>query len=158
MIVQGETGSGGKILQMFQESPLLKDPVFKATMTRVAPNAERFHISGELVAADMPKSLLLSDPSAVMTVSGGLLVPVAPAAPAGAPSSAKATPAAATTQPTVAVPGTTVSPAAVSGAAAASTDASRKGAVSTTTPPASPAATGGGANGAVPSATPEKRP
>ena len=32
----GETGSGGKLLQIVQESPLIKDPAFKATMTRVA--------------------------------------------------------------------------------------------------------------------------
>ncbi len=96
VIVQGETGSGGKILQLFQESPLLKDPVFKATMTRVAPNAERFHVSGELVAAELPKSLLLSDASAVMTVPG---VTVVPTAPAGAPASAKAAPSAATLTP-----------------------------------------------------------
>lgn len=96
VIVQGETGSGGKILQMFQESPLLKDPVLKATMTRVAPNAERFHVSGELVAAELPKSLLLSDASAVMTVPG---VTVVPSAPAGAPASAKAAPSAATASP-----------------------------------------------------------
>ena len=96
VIVQGETGSGGKILQLFQESPLLKDPVFKATMTRVAPNAERFHVSGELVAAELPKSLLLSDASAIMTVPG---VTVVPAAPAGSPASAKTAPIAATPAP-----------------------------------------------------------
>ena len=96
VIVQGETGSGGKILQLFQESPLLKDPVFKASMTRVAPNAERFHVSGELVAAELPKSLLLSDASAVMTVRG---VTVVPAAPAGAPAVAKTAPSAATLTP-----------------------------------------------------------
>ncbi len=91
VIVQGETGSGGKILQLFQESPLLKDPVFKATMTRVAPNAERFHVSGELVAAVLPKSLLLSDAAPLVTVPR---VTVVPAAPAGAPASAKAAPSA----------------------------------------------------------------
>ena len=88
VIVQGETGSGGKILQLFQESPLLKDPVFKATMVRMTnPNSERFHISGELVAAELPKQLLLSDASAVMTVPGVTVIPVSPA---GAPASAKA--------------------------------------------------------------------
>ncbi len=83
VIVQGETGSGGKILQIVQESPLLKDPAFKATMTRVAPTAERFHIAGELVAAAAPKQLLLSDVNTLMTV------PMTPAAPAGAPTIAK---------------------------------------------------------------------
>ena len=97
VIVQGETGSGGKILQLFQESPLLKDPVFKATMVRMTnPNSERFHISGELVAAELPKQLLLSDASAVITVPG---VTVVPAAPAGAPASAKAAPGATTLTP-----------------------------------------------------------
>ena len=176
VIVQGETGSGGKILQMFQESPLLKDPVFKATMTRVAANAERFHIAGELVAAEMPKSLLLSDPSAVMTVSGGSVVPVAPAAPAGAPTSAKATPAAvsgtpaaATAPPSTATATSAAPPAAGSGTTPAppagstmtptSVDALRKGGSSTantTVPPAAPA--GSGSNGGIPVATPEKRP
>ena len=99
--MQGETGSGGKILQLFQESPLLRDPVFKATMTRVAPNAERFHVSGELVAAELPKPLLLSDASAVITVPG---VTVVPAAPAGSPTPAKAAAGAATTVTTVPAP------------------------------------------------------
>jgi general secretion pathway protein L len=103
VIVQGETGSGGKILQMFQESPLLKDPVFKATMTRVAPNAERFHVSGELMAAQLPKSLLLSDASAVITVPG---LTVVPTAPAGAPASAKAAPSSATLTPSPSSTGT----------------------------------------------------
>lgn len=107
--VQGETGSGGKILQMFQESPLLKDPVFKATMTRVAPNAERFHVAGELVAAELPKSLLLSDASAVMTVPG---MTVVPAAPAGAPASAKAAPSAAPTPVATAISSGAPSPSA----------------------------------------------
>ena len=84
VVIQGETGSGGKILQIVQESPLIKDPAFKATMTRVAPNAERFHIAGEIVAAELPKALLLTDATAVITV------PVSPVAPAGAPTVAKA--------------------------------------------------------------------
>lgn len=84
VVLQGETGSGGKILQIVQESPLIKDPAFKSTMTRVAPNAERFHIAGEIVAAEMPKALLLSDATAVITV------PISPSAPAGAPAAAKA--------------------------------------------------------------------
>lgn len=83
VVLQGETGSGGKILQIVQESPLIKDPTFKATMTRVAPNAERFHIAGEIIAAELPKALLLADTTAVITV------PVSPTAPAGAPSAAK---------------------------------------------------------------------
>ena len=158
VIVQGETGSGGKILQLFQESPLLKDPVFKATMTRVAPNAERFHISGELVAAELPKALLLSDASAVMTVSG---VSVVPSAPAGAPNAAKTV--------TVPAPATAVAPSASSSATAPlpavaspppatpSSDAARK---------SPPFQSGGGVGGPSGSGTPapgglplpEKRP
>jgi len=84
IVLQGETGSGGKLLQIVQESPLIKDPAFKATMTRVTPTAERFHIAGELVAAELPKQLQLSDAAAVTTV------PVAPALPAGAPTAGKA--------------------------------------------------------------------
>ncbi|MBL8308886.1 MAG: hypothetical protein JNL19_00545 [Burkholderiales bacterium] len=84
VIIQGETGSGGKILQLVQESPLIKDPTFKATMTRVAPTAERFHIAGELIVADLPKPLQLSDAAAVTTVQ------VAPAPAAGAPAAPKA--------------------------------------------------------------------
>lgn len=95
VVIQGETGSGGKILQLVQESPLLKDPAFKATMTRVAPTAERFHIAGELVPAVAPKPLLLSDANALMTV------PMTPAAPAGAPGAAKS----ATGNSTTAAPG-----------------------------------------------------
>ncbi len=135
IVLQGETGSGGKLLQIVQESPLIKDPAFKATMTRVTPTAERFHIAGELVAAELPKPLQLSDAAAVTTV------PVAPALPAGAPATAKAAaPAAPATtatsaQPpaTAATPGAMPSPAGpgatVPGAAAP--DARRP----TTTPP-----------------------
>ena len=119
VIVQGETGSGGKILQLFQESPLLKDPVFKATMTRVAPNAERFHVSGELVAAELPKSLLLSDASAVMTVPG---VTVVPTAAAGAPASAKAAPGVAAVAPAQ----TTTSPGAPAASALPTTTPERR--------------------------------
>ncbi len=91
IVLQGETGSGGKLLQIVQESPLIKDPAFKATMNRVTPTAERFHIAGELVPAELPKQLQLSDAAAVTTV------PVAPALPAGAPAAGKAgSPAAAT--------------------------------------------------------------
>lgn len=84
LVIQGETGSGGKILQLVQDSPMIKDPVLKATMTRVAPNAERFHVAGEIVVAELPKALVLSDATAVITV------PVSPAATAGAPAAAKA--------------------------------------------------------------------
>ena len=94
VVLQGETGSGGKIMQILQESALLKDPTFKSTMTRVAPNAERFHIAAELVTAQMPKAMLLSDASGVVTVS--------PSPVAGAPVSA-APKAAATTSPAPAV-------------------------------------------------------
>ena len=96
----------------------MKDPVFKATMVRMTnPSSERFHISGELIAAELPKQLLLSDASAVMTVSG---IPVVPGSPAGAPTSAVAAPikVAATPTPVPAQP-------------VATTDAARKG------PPAS---------------------
>ncbi len=130
VIVQGETGSGGKILQLFQDSPLLKDPVFKASMTRVAPNAERFHVSGELVAAELPKALLLTDASAIMTVPG---VTVVPTAPAGAPASAKAAP---KTAAPAAAPSPTPTPSSVPAANAS------------IAPPPS----------AAPSATPERRP
>lgn len=98
VVIQGETGSGGKLLQIVQESPLIKDPAFKATMTRVAPNAERFHIAGELVLAEMPKQIQLSDAAAVTTVQ------VSPNAPAGAPSTARS--------------GNAVTPAAVAGTSA----------------------------------------
>lgn len=105
IVLQGETGSGGKLLQIVQESPLIKDPAFKATMTRVTPAAERFHIAGELVAAELPKQLQLSDAAAVTTV------PVAPALPAGAPAAGKT--AAAVTAPAAAVTGGAQPPAAV---------------------------------------------
>ena len=143
VVLQGETGSGGKILQIVQESPLIKDPAFKATMTRVAPNAERFHIAGEIIAAELPKALLLTDATAVITV------PVSPSAPAGAPTAAKAPGLAPAPAPVAApAPVTVTTPA----------DAARKAA-------AQPAATAAPVSGAptVPSApsstaTPEKRP
>ena len=145
VVLQGETGSGGKILQIVQESPLIKDPTFKATMTRVAPNAERFHIAGEIVAAEMPKALLVSDATAVITV------PVSPSAPAGAPVAARA-------------PGAAPAPASVSAAATVATPVTAPIVVSTpydavrrlsAPPPAPPP----GATGALPSPAPaERRP
>ena len=108
VVVQGETGSGGKILQIVQDSPLIKDPAFKSTMTRVAPNAERFHIAGEIVAAEMPKALPLSDATVVITV------PVSPTAPAGAPVAAKAPAVAPAPAPvTAAAPGAAPVPASI---------------------------------------------
>ena len=123
VVLQGETGSGGKILQIVQESPLIKDPAFKSTMTRVAPNAERFHIAGEIVAAELPKALLLSDASAVITV------PVSPTAPAGAPSAAKA-PAVAPAPAPVAAPTLVIAP--------PSADTTKKSAAQPAVVPASP--------------------
>jgi hypothetical protein len=81
VIVQGETGSGGKLLQLVQESTLLKDPVLKAAMTRVSPTAERFHFAGELVAVAAPPGLTLSDTGAVL----GTPIQVTPNNAAGAP-------------------------------------------------------------------------
>ena len=134
VVLQGETGSGGKILQIVQESPLIKDPAFKATMTRVAPNAERFHIAGEIVVAELPKALLLSDASAVITV------PISPAAPAGAPATAKS--------PGVApAPGAAVAPA----TSTIPADAARKAAAQPTPGTATPVAPPG-------APAPEKRP
>jgi general secretion pathway protein L len=97
VIVQGETGSGGKLLQLVQESTLLKDPVLKAAMTRVSPTAERFHFAGELVAVAPPPGLTLSDTSAVL----GTPIQVTPNNPAGAPATVvpPVSPAGAATKP-----------------------------------------------------------
>ena len=151
VVLQGETGSGGKILQIVQESPLIKDPTFKATMTRVAPNAERFHIAGEIVVAELPKALLLADVATVITV------PVSPSAPAGAPSAAKS--------PGV-VPAPVSAPAITTGSATTitattPTDAAKRAAsqpaASATAAPAAPGLPGVVATPAN-TATPEKRP
>jgi general secretion pathway protein L len=88
VIVQGETGSGAKLLQLVQESPLLKDPTLKAAMTRVAPNAERFHFAGELIAAAPPGGLALSD----ATTPISLPMQVVPDRAAGAPAQAISSP------------------------------------------------------------------
>ena len=143
VVLQGETGSGGKILQIVQESPLIKDPVFKSTMTRVAPNAERFHIAGEIVAAEMPKALLLSDATAVITV------PVSPSAPAGAPAAAKA-PAAAPAPAPVSVAAPSTAPAAAPGLVPTPYEAMRRLATPPPGPPPSSA-------GVVPSPIPAER-
>jgi len=151
VVVQGETGSGGKILQIMQESPLLKDPVFKATMTRVAPTAERFHIAGELVPAVAPKPLMLSDANALMTV------PMTPGAAAGAPVSAKST----TTGSATAAPGAGAAAGASTTPAAASVASgsdARKAAPAVPVQPATvPAATTAPATSTAPVAT-EKKP
>ncbi len=144
IVLQGETGSGGKLLQIVQESPLIKDPAFKAAMTRVTPTAERFHIAGELVAAELPRQLQLSDAAAVTTV------PVAPALPAGAPAAGKSAapaavpPAVGSSQPPVtavtpppAVPAATVTAAAP--AAGSAPDSRRPPVASPAAPPTPPA-------------------
>lgn len=79
VIVQGETGSGARIVQIMQESPLIKEPALKAAMTRLAPNAERFHIGGELVLAELPEKVKPTEATSAVTV------PLAPAPAAGAP-------------------------------------------------------------------------
>ncbi len=81
VIVQGETGSGAKLLQIVQESSLLKEPVLKAAMTRVAPNAERFHFAGELVSVAAPAGMTLADSATLL----GTPMQVAPSSAAGAP-------------------------------------------------------------------------
>jgi general secretion pathway protein L len=83
VILQGETGSGAKLLQLVQESPLLKDPALKAAMTRVAPNAERFHISGELTAVAPPGGLALADGNTLMSNP----MQITPGSAAGSPNS-----------------------------------------------------------------------
>lgn len=130
VVLQGETGSGGKILQIVQESPLIKDPAFKATMTRVAPNAERFHIAGEIMVAELPKTLLLSGASAVITV------PVSPTAAAGAPATAKS-------PGVVLAPVTPVVPSISAAPSTAPADAARKAAAQPTTSATLPVAPSG---------------
>ncbi len=129
VVLQGETGSGGKIVQILQESALLKDPTLKSTMTRVAPTAERFHIAAELVTAQLPKAMLLSDASGVVTV------PVSPAPVAGAPSVAAAKAATAATASGAA-------PAAASGSAPS--PANTNGGIPPVSDPRRPLPTGGG--------------
>jgi general secretion pathway protein L len=85
VIVQGETGSGGKLLQLVQESTMIKDPVLKAAMTRVSPTAERFHFAGELIAVAPPSGLSLADANSVL----GTPVQVTPNAAAGTPALAR---------------------------------------------------------------------
>jgi general secretion pathway protein L len=118
IVLQGETGSGGKILQLVQESPMIKDPVMKGAMTRVAPNAERFHIAGEVIPAELPKQLLLAEVSNVITV------PVSPASPAGAPVVAPV-PGAAKGAPVVSTPA--VAPSVAPSATPPPPDAAKKG-------------------------------
>jgi general secretion pathway protein L len=111
VIVQGETGSGGKLLQLVQESTMLKDPVLKAAMTRVSPNAERFHFAGELVSVAPPPGLSLADSSAVLGTpmqvvpnSVGAAAATRSSSPTAAPSavtSSTATPSPATAAPAV---------------------------------------------------------
>ncbi|MFN3628822.1 MAG: PilN domain-containing protein [Casimicrobiaceae bacterium] len=79
VILQGETGSGARIVQLIAESPLIKEPALKAAMTRLAPNAERFHIGGELVLAELPEKVKPTEATSAVTV------PLAPAPAAGAP-------------------------------------------------------------------------
>jgi hypothetical protein len=117
--VQGETGSGGKLLQLVQESTLIKDPVLKAAMTRVSPTAERFHVAGELVAVASPAGLSLSDANAVLSTplqvtpnsaagtpalsspSSGPSPATTPASPSPAPASPAAQPVAPFLSPTM---------------------------------------------------------
>ncbi len=84
VVIQGETGSGAKLLQLAQESTLLKDVSLKGSMTRVAPTAERFHFGGELVSVEAPPGLSLADANTLMSVP----IQVTPNSPAGAPASA----------------------------------------------------------------------
>lgn len=148
IVLQGETGSGGKLLQIVQESPLIKDPAFKATMTRVTPTAERFHIAGELVAAELPKQLQLSDAAAVTTV------PVAPALPAGAPAAGKAGAPAAATAPATAAGNTQPATTAVTPPPAAPATPAAGAAPDTRRPPAPPPV----ASPTTPQPAPEKKP
>ncbi len=101
VIVQGETGSGAKLLQLVQESTLLKDPVLKAAMTRVSPTAERFHFAGELAAVPPPPGLAVADSAALLAVP----MQVMPNSAAGAPASAAAAaPSAGATPPVAPTP------------------------------------------------------
>jgi general secretion pathway protein L len=150
VIVQGETGSGAKLLQIVQESSLLKEPVLKAAMTRVAPNAERFHFAGELVSVAAPAGMTLADSATLL----GTPMQVAPSSAAGAPLAAgKATDApkssatdAPKTPPDAAkLPSPAVTTPSVSGSMATKAEGTKAA------PPPPPAAM-------PPSAVPEKKP
>ncbi|TAG79906.1 MAG: hypothetical protein EAZ21_09335 [Betaproteobacteria bacterium] len=99
VIVQGETGSGAKLLQFVQESTLIKDPVLKAAMTRVSPTAERFHFAGELVNVDPPPGLALTDAAALLSVPIQVTPNAAPAA-----SGSATVPSASATAPSASAP------------------------------------------------------
>ncbi len=139
VIVQGETGSGAKLLQIVQESPLLKEPVLKAAMTRVAPNAERFHFAGELVSVAAPAGMALADSATLL----GTPMQVAPSSAAGAPLAAGK--AAAPAEATKAAADATKPPADAAKPAAAVTTPSVTGTIGTksdgakATPPVMPA-------------------
>lgn len=58
LIVQGEVAQGTKVIELFEQSGLVQNTTFKSPETRgAAPNMNRFHVAGELVAAPMPEPI-----------------------------------------------------------------------------------------------------
>jgi hypothetical protein len=55
LTVQGEVAQGTKVLELFEQSGLVQNTTFKSPLTRgAAPNSDRFHVAGELIAKPLP--------------------------------------------------------------------------------------------------------
>lgn len=101
--LQGETGIAGKMIELFEQSPLVSGTSFKSPVTQApGSSASRFHIGMDVKDIPPPAArLIMAEPSvAANAAPPGAAAPAAPASPAVAPGS----PAVAPTPPAAPIP------------------------------------------------------
>jgi general secretion pathway protein L len=85
--LQGETGVAGKMIELFEQSPLLTGASFKSPVTQApGSQASRFHLGMEVKETPPPATLALAQVGDTIpaAVPGGPAVPLASAPPAAA--------------------------------------------------------------------------
>jgi hypothetical protein len=117
--LQGETGVAGKLIELFEQSPLLTGASFKSPVTQApGSQASRFHLAMDVKEAPPPPARVLTQGAepAAPAVPGAPGAPGVPAAPssAGAPAAPTVTSPAASSAPASAPATAAVAPAAAS--------------------------------------------
>ena len=120
--MQGETGVAGKMIELFEQSPLLTGASFKSPVTQApGSQASRFHLGIDVKEAPLPAPRALTQPADTAATAPGAIAtaPGATTAPgASGPTAAGAT-VLAPANPPPAI-GTTAAPAGVPAAPVAS--------------------------------------
>ena len=150
--LQGETGVAGKMIEFFEQSPLLTGASFKSPVTQApGSQASRFHLGMEVKESAAPAPRMLAQAAESAAPAPAAATASAPAAVAPAPTDASPAPAKAA--PTNAPP-TNASPATAQPASAPSASAPSASAPLVGAPPAGAPSAGAPSAGAPPAGAP----